>query len=122
MKLIASALITLILAGTMPAITPSCTEAAQCVSQQVETLAFTSKSCRQCQLDKNDLAQLRADGHLIREIDVDDNPEIAKRYNITFLPTYVVEQDGVEIQRTEKVGSLSALLIAVLFWMFCSWQ
>jgi len=81
-------------------------------------IAFTSKTCAACQHDKPTLDRLN-ERFTIQTIDVDEQPELARRFHVRNLPTYVVLQDGVEVHRTGDVSTLSAILIGLLFWMFC---
>ena len=39
----------------------------------------------------------------VEEIDIDENFEVAKNYNIRGVPTLVLEEDGKEIKRTSGV-------------------
>ena len=80
-------------------------------------MAFTAKWCEQCQKDKAELQKLREQGVEIVEIDVDSDPTMADHYRVSRLPTYVVEKDGVEVERTEKVGVLGTILIGFLLWL-----
>ena len=45
------------------------------------------------------------------------DPAMAGRYNVTHLPTYVVEENGVEVERTGSVSVLGTILIAFLVWL-----
>lgn len=116
MRSIVSALILLILVG--PAMAQSRTDAPLCFSDELVVLAFTSKACSRCQQDKDELERLRSEGYVVEEIDVQQSPEIAKKYEITELPTYVVEHNGEEVKRTHRVGFLFSFLIGFLIWLF----
>jgi thiol-disulfide isomerase/thioredoxin len=83
----------------------------------VRVMAFTAKWCEQCQIDKAELQKLREQGVEIVEIDVDRDPTTAEQYNVTHLPTYVVEENGVEVERTGSVNVLGSILIAFLLWL-----
>jgi thiol-disulfide isomerase/thioredoxin len=64
-------------------------------------LDFTATWCPPCQATRPEVERLRADGYPIREVDVDDEPELAKRYRISGIPTFiVVDRDGTERART----------------------
>jgi len=131
MKLIVPAILLVLVGCYQPAMAQSRTDAALCsvVQQdqevkQVEVLAFTAPWCEQCQKDKAELKRLRGEGYVIREINVDDEPELAKEYGVikngrTKVPQYVVLENGVEVRRTESVSVLGTILIAALFWIFC---
>ena len=105
MRILAAAL----LVGLLPTFAVANTD----VRDGIHVLAF--QSCEQ--LDKVELDRLRDKGVSIKTIDVDLNPAMADRYGIKTLPTYVVEQNGVEIKRTGSVSVLGAFLIALLAWL-----
>ena len=98
---------------TKPEPVPHCP--CQPEQQQVEreVLAFTSPWCGGCRTDKPKLTELRRQGVKITEINVDEQADLAERYNIQTLPTYVVLENGVEVQRT---GSITAI-IAIVKWL-----
>jgi thiol-disulfide isomerase/thioredoxin len=72
-------------------------------------IAFTNSSCVQCQKDKPQLREL-AKQVSVTEIDVDAHPEIARKYGVSRLPTYVALENGNVMERTE---SLSLLLVTL---------
>lgn len=80
--------------------------------QQVEreVLAFTSPWCGGCRADKPKIAELRRQGVKITEINVDEQPDLAARYNIQSLPTYVVLENGTEVQRTQSITAILAIV------------
>jgi thiol-disulfide isomerase/thioredoxin len=106
-----------VLAGSTLAVAAERREALPSQDTSVRVLAFTAKWCEQCQRDKAELQKLREQGVEITEIDVDRDPAMAERYNVTQLPTYVVEENGVEVERTGSVSVLGTILVAFLLWL-----
>ena len=45
----------------------------------------------------------------VGKVDVDEQPDIARRYNIFSIPTLIVFRDGQEIARTVGVTDLNGL-------------
>jgi len=75
-----------------------------------QVLAFTADWCQACQQDKSKLADLRRRGVEVVEIDYDARPDLARKYRVRRLPTYIVLKDGKEVERTESI----LLLIKIL--------
>ena len=75
-----------------------------------QVYSFTADWCPACQRDKPKLAELRQRGVEVIEIDYDARPELARKYRVRRLPTYVVLKDGEEVERTESI----LLLIKIL--------
>jgi thioredoxin 1 len=117
MKYLIALVAMIVLAGSTLAVAAERTDALPSQDTSIRVMAFTAKWCEQCQRDKADLKKLREQGVEIIEIDVDNDPEMADRYGVSRVPIYVVEKDGVEVERTEKVGVLGTILIAFLLWL-----
>ena len=69
-------------------------------------LQFTSKNCSACRSMQGNVDALADYGWAIRQVDVDQNPAMAMRYNITQIPTTLVLRRGSEVDRI--VGPLPA--------------
>jgi thiol-disulfide isomerase/thioredoxin len=82
-----------------------------------EVLFFTQRGCPPCESAKPDVAKLRREGVKVTEIDVRVNPELARRYQITRTPTFVVLEGGVEVERTTSIALLITILVKVLAWI-----
>jgi len=117
MKYLIAILAMIVLAGSPLAVAAERTDALPSQDTSVHVMAFTAKWCEQCQKDKAELQKLREQGVEIIEVDVDRDPVMAGRYNVTRLPTYIVEENGVEVERTGSVSVLGTILIAFLFWL-----
>lgn len=66
---------------------------------------FTRVSCGPCQSMKPLINELISQGYNIQRIDVDDNRELSQKYNISAVPTFILIDDGTEVQR--KIGAQS---------------
>ena len=71
----------------------------------VEILEFTASWCGPCRTMAPAMERLRAAGYPLQIVDVDQSPQVAKRYGVTHLPTILLVQDGKEIGR--RVGARS---------------
>lgn len=117
MKYLIALVAMIVLAASGLAVAAERTDALSSQDTSVRVMAFTAKWCQQCEKDKAELQKLRKQGVEIIEIDVDREPATADRYNVTHLPTYVVEENGVEVERTGSVSVLGTILIALLVWL-----
>jgi len=79
-----------------------------------QVLAFTADWCQACQQDKPKLDDLRRQGVEVVEIDYDARPDLVRKYRVRRLPTYIVLEDGKEVERTEDIF----LLIKILRFIF----
>ena len=79
-----------------------------------QLLVFTSPVCHACVVDKPELSRLerrlKRHGVEVVKIDVTQSPELAAQWGVTQLPTYVVCEDGREINRFTIIRFLIRLL------------
>ena len=75
---------------------------------KVRVLAFTAKWCEPCKRAVPALLQIRAGGADVRLIDIDDRPQLAKQYDVTSVPTYIVYACGGSI-RTQDITMVQRL-------------
>lgn len=59
-------------------------------SPKVSMIVFTAAWCPACQRAKPFVKQLEAAGTFVRRVDIDAEPEIAKQYNVTSVPTFIL--------------------------------
>src|SRR5262245_55118617 len=76
-------------------------------------VAFTLKSCSQCQQDKAQLVQLQEQGVAVVMIDGDERPDLAQQYRVTNYPTYLVIEDGQIKDRSVSLTIIIATLKAL---------
>jgi len=65
-----------------------CEQAAQ--PQKTEILAFTAKWCGYCKADKPCLIANQMAGIDVIQVDVDERPDLVRKYGIRKVPSYVV--------------------------------
>jgi thioredoxin 1 len=66
---------------------------------------FTATWCGPCKAFKPVMNEVAGEGHSIQFIDVDANKSLASQYGVQSVPTTVIEENGVEVDRF--VGALS---------------
>lgn len=64
-----------------------------------ELLDFSATWCGPCQQAKPFIQQLRREGLPVREVDVDRQRDVAERFKITAMPTFVLVVEGREVDR-----------------------
>ena len=74
-----------------------------------EVLKFSATWCGPCQALSMTLKNIDDLGIEVKEIDIDDQLDLAAQYNIRSVPTLIVLQDGSEVRR--KTGTLNATQI-----------
>jgi len=68
-----------------------------------KVLAFTASWCAPCQRAKPALIQVQAAGVEVEIIDIDDHPDLAKKYGVTSVPTFIVYVCGKAPVRTNDI-------------------
>jgi len=68
-----------------------------------KVLAFTASWCAPCQRAKPALIQIQAAGVDVEIIDIDDHPDLAKKYSVTSVPTFIVYVCGKSPVRTNDI-------------------
>ncbi len=72
-------------------------------------LDFSSASCGPCQQMRPVVHQLAAAGYRIREVSVDREPQLAARFGVTQVPTFIVLVNDREAARLTGITSLAQL-------------
>ena len=65
---------------------------------------FTATWCGPCKTFKPIILELISEGYNITIHDIDENQELASKYGVRSVPTTVIEENGVEVDRF--VGAL----------------
>ena len=60
----------------------------------MEIKFFNAKWCGPCKQMKPHIDELISEGYSIQEIDVDDQPELAKEFNVRGVPTLMIYDDA----------------------------
>lgn len=76
---------------------------AQAATPKGVLLDFTAKWCGPCQKMSPLISRLKREGYPIKKVDVDAEPELARRFNIASIPAFVLVVEGREVARS--VGS-----------------
>ncbi len=68
-------------------------------------LDFSAKWCGPCQQMSPIVARLERQGYPVRKVDIDAEPELARRFNVQRIPTFVLVIDGQEQARHQGLMS-----------------
>jgi thioredoxin 1 len=68
-----------------------------------QLLKFSASWCQPCKSLAANMKHVDFGDVEVKEIDIDDNFEEAKKYGIRGVPTLVLMEDGVEVKRTSGV-------------------
>jgi thiol-disulfide isomerase/thioredoxin len=68
-------------------------------------LDFNAPWCGPCRTMQPVVRRLQADGYTVREVNIDENRELAARFKVTSIPCFVMIVDGREVDRS--VGATS---------------
>jgi thiol-disulfide isomerase/thioredoxin len=71
--------------------------------QRPKVLAFTASWCAPCQRAKPALVQIRAAGVDVEITDIDEHPDLARKYGVTSVPTFIVYVCGKTPVRTNDI-------------------
>ncbi|TWT30735.1 thioredoxin family protein [Blastopirellula retiformator] len=70
---------------------------------------FSAPWCGACKRAQPAYQRLRDEGYPIKKINVDNDQDLAMKYNIRSIPTFVYVRDGKEVGRTSSPGSVKGL-------------
>ena len=65
---------------------------------------FTATWCGPCKAFKPVMNEVAGEGYSIKFIDVDENQSLASKYGVRSVPTTIIEEKGIEVDRF--VGAL----------------
>lgn len=78
-------------------------------SEDAKVLYFYSDYCHWCQKEKTVLEELGKEGYKVRPMNVGEQPELAKDYNISGTPTFIA-QNGDRLEGYRDKDPLKAWL------------
>ena len=70
---------------------------------------FTAVWCGPCKAFKPVMNEIAGEGYSIEFIDVDQEQNKAEKYNVRSVPTVVIEENGIEVDRF--IGSIPKQMI-----------
>jgi len=66
---------------------------------------FSATWCGPCKVFKPVMNEIAGEGYSVQFIDIDQQQDLAARYNVRSVPTTVIEENGMEVDRI--MGSVS---------------
>lgn len=78
--------------------------------ETVKVLDFTADWCGPCRKSAPAINRLEKAGWKIVRIDIDERADLASKWKITAVPTYIVLKGNKEVTRTHDVDELRAAL------------
>jgi thiol-disulfide isomerase/thioredoxin len=82
-----------------------------------EILFFTQNGCRPCLEAQPRIDEIEKQGLKVTKVWWHENPELFRQYGVTSTPTFIILEDGVEIQRTGDIVLLITILVKILTWV-----
>ena len=70
---------------------------------------FSATWCGPCKSFKPVINEIASEGYSVQFIDIDQSPNTATQYNVMSVPTVIIEENGVEVDRF--VGSMPKQMI-----------
>jgi len=70
---------------------------------------FSATWCGPCKVFKPVMTEIAGEGNAVQFIDVDEQQSLASQYGIRSVPTTVIEENGVEVDRF--VGALPKRMV-----------
>ena len=71
---------------------------------------FSAAWCGPCKTFKPVMNEVAGEGYSVQFIDIDQSSALAKQYNVRSVPTTVIEENGIEIDRFVGATSKQAVL------------
>ena len=66
---------------------------------------FSATWCGPCKVFKPVMNEIAGEGYSVQFIDIDQQQDLAARYNVRSVPTTIIEKNGIEVDRF--IGSVS---------------
>ena len=70
---------------------------------------FSATWCGPCQTFKPVMNEIASEGYSVQFIDIDQSPNMATQFSVMSVPTVIIEENGVEVDRF--VGSMPKQMI-----------
>ena len=70
---------------------------------------FSATWCGPCKSFKPVMNEIVSEGYSVQFIDIDQSPNTATQYNVMSVPTVIIEENGVEVDRF--VGSMPKQMV-----------
>jgi thioredoxin 1 len=65
---------------------------------------FSATWCGPCQTFKPVMNEIASEGYSVQFIDIDQSPNMATQFSVMSVPTVIIEENGIEVDRF--VGSI----------------
>jgi thiol-disulfide isomerase/thioredoxin len=82
-----------------------------------EVLILTQHGCPPCVAARPRLEEMRKQGFTVTEVWYHEHPEMFQEYGVASTPTFIILEDGVEIERTGDIVLLVTILVKILAWI-----
>ncbi len=82
-----------------------------------EVLFFTTKGCPPCEAAKPRVEEIKEQGLKVTEVWYHERPEMFRQYGVDATPTFIILEDGIEVERTSDIVLLITILAKVLAWI-----
>jgi len=109
--------ITVELSGQPPVATPGIVVPDPPCCPSREVLFFTQSGCSPCEKARPQVEEMKKQGLKVTEVWYHENPELFRQYEVSTTPTFIVLEDGIEIERTGDIVLLLTILVKVLTWI-----
>ncbi len=109
--------VTIELPGQPPVATPEVVVPTLEPGPSQEVLFFTHEGCPPCEAAKPRVEEMRRQGLKVTEVWYHEKPELFCQYGVSSTPTFIILEDGVEIERTGDIVLLVTILVKVLTWI-----
>ena len=70
---------------------------------------FSATWCGPCKAFKPVMNEIAGEGHSVQFIDIDQSQDLAAKYGVRSVPTVVIEENGIEVDRF--IGSIPKQMI-----------
>lgn len=74
---------------------------------------FWATWCMPCQRQGIAIEEMAEEGYAVGKVNVDEEPELARKYNVMSIPTLIVFQNGQEAKRMVGLQSKAVLVDAL---------